>query len=87
MLLVLFLGYENGIELNEQVVVITTKGECVCLAIAMMTTAVMATADHGVVAKIKVFSLCFRIVEHNLSFFLVARHYGKKCLSSPMVSF
>lgn len=44
-ILFIFVGYEDGIELNEQVVVITTKGECVCLAIAKMTTAVMATGN------------------------------------------
>jgi H/ACA ribonucleoprotein complex subunit 4 len=31
----------------------TTKGEAVAIGIAQMTTAVMATCDHGVVAKIK----------------------------------
>ncbi len=31
----------------------TTKGEAIALGIAQMTTAVMATCDHGVVAKIK----------------------------------
>ena len=31
----------------------TTKGEAIAVAIAQMTTAVMATCDHGVVAKIK----------------------------------
>ncbi len=31
----------------------TTKGEAVAVGIAQMTTAVMATCDHGVVAKIK----------------------------------
>lgn len=47
------LRYENGIELNEEVVLMTTKGEAIALAIAQMTTAEMATCDHGVVAKIK----------------------------------
>merc|ERR1719422_1790325 len=47
------LRYEDGIEINQQIVVVTTKGEAVCLAIALMTTSVMATCDHGVVAKIK----------------------------------
>lgn len=46
-------GYEAGIEPGEQVVVITTKGEAVCLAIAQMGAADMATCDHGIVAKIK----------------------------------
>jgi H/ACA ribonucleoprotein complex subunit 4 len=31
----------------------TTKGEAIAVGIAQMTTAVMATCDHGVVAKIK----------------------------------
>lgn len=47
------LRYENGIELNQEIVIVTTKGEAVCLAIALMTTATMMTCDHGVVAKIK----------------------------------
>lgn len=33
--------------------IMTTKGEAVALGIAEMTTAVMATVDHGVVARIK----------------------------------
>eukprot|EP00127_Corallochytrium_limacisporum_P001179 Clim_evm14s44 gene=Clim_evmTU14s44 len=47
------LRYENGIEVDEEVVLISTKGEAIALAIAQMTTAVMATCDHGIVAKIK----------------------------------
>jgi H/ACA ribonucleoprotein complex subunit 4 len=47
------LRYEDGIELNEEIVVVTTKGEAICLGIAQMTTATMASCDHGVVAKIK----------------------------------
>lgn len=47
------LRYENGIELNEEIVIITTKGEAIALAIALMTTTTMASCDHGVVAKIK----------------------------------
>jgi H/ACA ribonucleoprotein complex subunit 4 len=47
------LRYEDGIELNEQIVITTTKGEAVALGIALMTTATMATCDHGVAAKIK----------------------------------
>ena len=45
--------YEDGIELNQEIVVVTTKGEAICLAISLMTTSVIATCDHGVVAKIK----------------------------------
>jgi H/ACA ribonucleoprotein complex subunit 4 len=47
------LRHESGIEVNEEVVLMTTKGEAIALGIAQMTTAVMATCDHGVVAKIK----------------------------------
>ncbi|XP_037946810.1 H/ACA ribonucleoprotein complex subunit 4 [Teleopsis dalmanni] len=47
------LRYEDGIEMDQEIVICTTKGEAVCLAIAQMTTATMASCDHGVVAKIK----------------------------------
>uniref|UniRef100_A0A6J0UJW0 H/ACA ribonucleoprotein complex subunit DKC1 n=1 Tax=Pogona vitticeps TaxID=103695 RepID=A0A6J0UJW0_9SAUR len=47
------LRYEDGIEVNQEIVVITTKGEAICTAVALMTTAVISTCDHGVVAKIK----------------------------------
>merc|ERR1712150_264599 len=47
------LRFGDGIELNDEVVLMTTKGEAIAIAIAQMTTAVMATVDHGVVAKIK----------------------------------
>ncbi|KAJ3334194.1 centromere/microtubule-binding protein cbf5 [Blyttiomyces sp. JEL0837] len=47
------LRFESGIDLNEEVVLMTTKGEAIALGIAMMSTAEMATCDHGVIAKIK----------------------------------
>lgn len=47
------LRYEDGIELNDEIVIVTTKGEAVALAIAVMTTATMASCDHGVCAKLK----------------------------------
>lgn len=47
------LRFEDGIELNEEVVIMTTKGEAVALALAEMVSAVMATVDHGRVARIK----------------------------------
>jgi H/ACA ribonucleoprotein complex subunit 4 len=47
------LRFEDGVEIGTEVVMITTKGEAIALGIAQMTTAVMATCDHGVVAKIK----------------------------------
>lgn len=47
------LRYENDIALNEEVVLMTTKGEGIALAIAQMSTAELATCDHGVVAKVK----------------------------------
>ncbi|KAI1340926.1 putative rRNA pseudouridine synthase [Xylariaceae sp. FL0016] len=47
------LRYENGIEMHEEVVLMTTKGEAIALGIAMMSTVEMSTCDHGVVAKVK----------------------------------
>uniref|UniRef100_A0A0C9RXQ3 Nop60B_0 protein n=1 Tax=Fopius arisanus TaxID=64838 RepID=A0A0C9RXQ3_9HYME len=47
------LMYDDGIELNKEIVIVTTKGEAVALAIAMMTSPTMAACDHGVCAKIK----------------------------------
>lgn len=47
------LRFADGIEVGDEVVMITTKGEAIATGIAQMTTAVLATVDHGVVAKIK----------------------------------
>ncbi|XP_075213439.1 dyskerin pseudouridine synthase 1 Nop60B [Lycorma delicatula] len=47
------LRYEDGIELNQEVVIVTTKGEAIALGIALMTTAAIASCDHGIIAKIK----------------------------------
>jgi len=47
------LRFEDGIELNEQIVIITSKGEAIATAIALMTTSTMASCDHGIVAKLK----------------------------------
>ncbi|CAD6340747.1 unnamed protein product [Miscanthus lutarioriparius] len=47
------LRFDNDIETGEEVVLMTTKGEAIAIGIAEMTTAVMATCDHGAVAKIK----------------------------------
>merc|ERR1712070_768128 len=47
------LRFADGIEVNDEVVMITTKGEVIACGIATMTTAVMATCDHGMVCKIK----------------------------------
>ena len=47
------LRFENEIEVGKEVVLMTSKGEAVALAIAQMTTAVIAGVDHGTVATIK----------------------------------
>ncbi|BGP06206.1 centromere/microtubule-binding protein cbf5 [Rhodotorula toruloides] len=47
------LRYEADIELNEEVVLMTTKGEAIAIGIAQMTTVELSTCDHGVVAKVK----------------------------------
>ncbi|ORY71508.1 pseudouridine synthase [Pseudomassariella vexata] len=47
------LRYEADIDVHEEVVLITTKGEAIALGIAQMSTVEMSTCDHGVVAKVK----------------------------------
>jgi len=47
------LRFEAGIEVDEIVVLMTTKGEAVALGIAQMATADMTSCSHGIVAKIK----------------------------------
>mgnify|MGYP003365577939 CR=1 FL=1 len=47
------LRYEEGIELYDEVVLITTKGEAIAVAHAQMSTVDLATCDHGVVATVK----------------------------------
>merc|ERR1712232_466514 len=42
-----------GIDVGTECVLMTTKGEAVALAVAQMSCSVMATIDHGIVAKIK----------------------------------
>ena len=45
--------FEDGIELGKECVMMTSKGEAIALGVAQMTTAVIASVDHGVVAIIK----------------------------------
>lgn len=47
------LRFDNGIDVGTEVVMMTTKGEAIAIGIAQMTTAVIASVDHGVVAIIK----------------------------------
>jgi len=47
------LFFDDGIEVGQEIVLVTTKGEAIALAIAMMTTSSIASLDHGLVAKIK----------------------------------
>ncbi|KAE8348331.1 pseudouridine synthase [Aspergillus coremiiformis] len=47
------LRFEAGIDVNEEVVLMTTKGEAIAIGIAQMSTVELSTCDHGVVAKIK----------------------------------
>ena len=44
---------ESDIDVHEEIVLITTKGEAIALGYAMMSAVEMSTCDHGVVAKIK----------------------------------
>lgn len=47
------LRFEAGVEVYEEVVLMTTKGEAIALGIAQMSTVEMSSCDHGVVAKVK----------------------------------
>mmetsp|Transcript_20885 Transcript_20885/g.33310 ORF Transcript_20885/g.33310 Transcript_20885/m.33310 type:complete len:450 (-) Transcript_20885:16-1365(-) len=47
------LRFEQNIEVGSEIVMMTTKGEAIATGIAQMTTAVIASVDHGVVAVIK----------------------------------
>ena len=47
------LRFENNIELGGEVVLITTKGEAIAVAIAQLTTSEISSCDHGTVAKTK----------------------------------
>ena len=47
------LRYEAGIEVGEEVVLMTTKGEAIALAVAAMSTVELSSCDHGVVARVK----------------------------------
>ena len=47
------LRFDSNIQMNEDIVIISTKGEAVALANALMTSATMLTCDHGQVAKTK----------------------------------
>ena len=47
------LRYDNGINVGTEVVIMSTKGEAVAVAIAQMTTGEIQSCDHGVVAKTK----------------------------------
>ena len=47
------LRFEDSIEVGDECVLMTTKGEAIAVGVAEMTAAVMATCDHGSVAKVK----------------------------------
>jgi len=47
------LKFESNIEIGQEIVLITTKGEAIALAVAQMATSDIANCDHGVVAKTK----------------------------------
>jgi H/ACA ribonucleoprotein complex subunit 4 len=47
------LRFESDIEVGQEIVLITTKGEAIAVAVAQMCTSDIATCDHGLVAKTK----------------------------------
>eukprot|EP00492_Amphilonche_elongata_P004893 TRINITY_DN530_c0_g1_i1.p1 TRINITY_DN530_c0_g1~~TRINITY_DN530_c0_g1_i1.p1 ORF type:complete len:285 (+),score=72.05 TRINITY_DN530_c0_g1_i1:257-1111(+) len=47
------LRFDDGIEVGEEIAVVSTKGEVICVAYAQMTSLQLSTVVHGVAAKIK----------------------------------
>ncbi|KAF8819930.1 rRna pseudouridine synthase, partial [Cardiosporidium cionae] len=47
------LRFDSHIDMQKEIVMMTTKGEAIAIGIAQMPTSVIATVDHGVVAIIK----------------------------------
>lgn len=47
------LRYGSDIEVNKEVVLMTTKGEAVAIGVALMTSSEILSCDHGIAAKIK----------------------------------
>jgi len=47
------LRYASDIDVGQEVVLITTKGEAIAVAVAQMSTTDIASCDHGVVCKTK----------------------------------
>lgn len=47
------LRYSSNISTGDQVVLMTTKGEAIAVAIAQMTSSEIYSADHGIAAKTK----------------------------------
>ena len=47
------LRYDNDINIDDEVVIMSTKGEAVAIGIAKMTTAEISSCDHGTVCKTK----------------------------------
>lgn len=47
------LRYGSDIEVNKEVVLMTTKGEAIAVGVALMTSSEILSCDHGIAAKIK----------------------------------
>lgn len=47
------LRFSANIDINQEIVIVTTKGEAVAMGVALMTTSEILSCDHGLVAKIK----------------------------------
>lgn len=47
------LRFSHGIDINQEIVLVSTKGEAIAVGVAQMTGSQMMSCDHGIVAKIK----------------------------------
>merc|ERR1711972_749503 len=78
------LRFEKNIEVGAEIVMMTTKGEAIATGIAQMTTAVIASVDHGVVAVIK--RVIMERDTYNMRWGFGPRASDKKNLSSQAAS-
>jgi len=47
------LRYSSGIEVGNEIVLMTTKGEAIAMGVALMTSSEIMSCDHGIASKIK----------------------------------
>ncbi|KAL8951848.1 MAG: hypothetical protein Q9222_002196 [Ikaeria aurantiellina] len=62
--------YETGIEVHEEVVLMTTNGEAIALGIAQTSAVELSSCDHGVVVVVAKAKRC--IMERDMAAFVIS---------------